>query len=106
LKRVVGEAQELAVTDAGYLDRILKGQKKAGSRTFFGFQRQQVLAFEQHAATRHFIGRVAGEYLGEGALARTVLAHDGVDFTAPDREVKVLQNFDTIHARAQSTHFE
>ena len=76
LHRVVGESQELAVGDAGDLDRVLKTEEHAGTRTLLGLEFEQVLAFVEDRAAGHLVSGMAGKHLGEGALARAVRPHD------------------------------
>ncbi len=76
LHGVVGETQELAVGDAGNLDRVLKTEEYAGTRTLLGLQLEQVLALVEDRAAGHHVGGMPGERLGERALARAVRPHD------------------------------
>ena len=106
LHRVVGEAQERAVGDAGNLHRILEAEKNAGAGTFIGGQREQVLALEQHFTTLDHIGRVPRQNLGEGALAGTVGPHDRMHFAGTYREVDALEDVDTRDGRRQVADFK
>ena len=42
--RVDGRAQEMAVRDAGNLDRVLEGQEDALARSYLGIHLEQILA--------------------------------------------------------------
>jgi hypothetical protein len=106
LHGVVGQAQELAVADAGDLDRVLEREKDAGARALFRRQREQVAAFVAHPARGHRVPRVAGQHLRERALAGAVRPHDRVHFAALYDEVKALQDRVSVDARAQAANFE
>ncbi len=106
LHRVVGQPQKLAVGHTRYFDRILETEEHAGARARFRRQFEQIPAFEQHLAAGDFVGRMAGQHLGEGALARAVRPHDRVHFAALHREVDALENFDAVDGRAQPAHLE
>ena len=49
---------------------------------------------------------MAGEHLGERALARAVRSHDGVDLARLHREVDALEDFLVADARVQVLDFQ
>ena len=78
--------QEVAVRDAGDLDRVLEREEEALARPLLGIELEQVLAVEDHLAARDLVVALAGEHLGERALAGSVGAHDGVHLARRDGE--------------------
>ena len=67
-----------------------------------GVEFEQVLAFEQDRAAGHRVRRMAGQHLGERALARAVRPHDRVHFARADREVDALEDLDAVDASRAS----
>ena len=106
LHGVVGQTQELAVADAGDLDRILEREEDAGTCPRFGCQLEQIAAFVQDFADRHLIRGVAGQDFCEGALARTVRPHDRVHLAALHPEVEALEDLGAIDGRVQAAHVQ
>ncbi len=98
---VEGFAQESHVVDAGEFHRILHGEEDPCPGTFFGFHFQQVAALEKDFTARDFITLAPGKDIGEGALARTVGAHDGMDFAFTHFQVQALENFLAAHVDVQ-----
>ena len=76
-ERVERGAQEVEVADAGDLDRVLEGEEDPRCGPLLGRHGEQVLALVADLAG-DLVGLVAGEHVGEGALARAVRAHDRV----------------------------
>ena len=70
--RLHRRAQEVRDRDARDLDRILEREEDAGARALVDLHFQQVLALEEDLAVGHLVGRMAGQYLGERALAGAV----------------------------------
>ena len=103
---VVGRAEEVGVGDAGDLDRVLEGEEHARLGPLLGLQVEQVLPAVEHRAAGHLVGRVAGQHLGQRALARAVRAHDGVHLAGVDREVDALEDLLVAGARAQVSDFQ
>ena len=106
LHRVVGETQELAVGDAGNLDRVLEREEHAGARPLLGLLVEQVAALIADFAGGDDVSGMPGQHFRERALARAVRAHDRVHFAEPDREVDPLEDLDAVHGRAQAAHLE
>ncbi len=75
---VQGRAQEVEVAHAGDLHRVLEGEEDAFPGALLRCQFQQVLAVVGHGAFRHFVFLPACQYVGQGAFAGAIGAHDGV----------------------------
>src|SRR3989475_3412916 len=90
---VQGRAQEVQVTDAGDLHRILEREKDALARAVFGRHGQQVLAFVLDLACGHHVNVAPGQHLGQRRLARAVRTHDGVDLALVHPKVHAAQDF-------------
>ena len=90
--RVQRLAQELDVGDAGNFDRVLEAQEQAFRRALVGFQCQQILTSEGHAASGHLVPRLAAQHIGQGRFARAVGAHDRVDFPRGHMERETLED--------------
>src|SRR5437773_3777411 len=91
--RVEGRLEEIRVAYAGNLDRILERHEDAFPGAVLRLHREQILALEPSRAPRDLVGQAPGQDLREGRLAAPVRAHDGVDFSGPDREIDSLQDF-------------
>ena len=76
-QRVERGAQEVEVPDAGDLDGVLERQEDPGGGAVLGRHREQVLPLEEDLAG-DVVGLVAGEHVGEGALAGPVRPHERV----------------------------
>jgi hypothetical protein len=72
-------AHEVGDRDAGDLDRVLEGQEDARVGALVRLHVQDALAAEEDVAVGHLVRRMAGDHLGERALARAVRTHDRVD---------------------------
>src|SRR5213595_2041510 len=90
--RVEGRLEEIRVAYAGNLDRILERHEDAFPGAVLRLHREQILALEPSRAPRDLVGQAPGQDLREGRLAAPVRAHDGVDFSGPDREIDSLQD--------------
>jgi hypothetical protein len=77
-----GGAEEVGDGDAGDLAGVLECEEEAGAGALVGLHREDGLAVEQHITLRDGVVGVAGDGLGEGALAGAVGSHDGVHFAA------------------------
>ncbi len=84
--------EEVAGADAGDFDRVLEAEEHPFAGAFFGGHVEKILAVEVNRAFGDFIDFAAGEDLAEGALARTILAHDGVNCAGVDGEVDPLED--------------
>ena len=102
--RVDRRLQEVAVADAGDLDRILEGQEEAGVGPLFRRHLLQVLAVELQRARSDLVVLLARENLGQRALARAVRPHHGVNFARADLEIHTLQDFLFFDLRVKVTH--
>src|SRR5260370_25865435 len=91
-ERVERGPQEIQITDAGDLHRVLEGHEDAGHRTLLGREGEQVPPLVEDLAFGHLVGLAPGEDLGEGALARPVGAHDGVHLARVDLQVDAAEN--------------
>src|SRR3569623_1014022 len=47
LHRVISKPQKMTIRNAWYFNRVLKGEKHAGTSAFFWFEIEQILAFER-----------------------------------------------------------
>ena len=90
----------------GYLDGVLRGQEEPQSGTFERRQAEKVLAVECHGTAEHLVPRLAHQDVCEGALARTVGAHDGMNLTAPHHEVDAGEHLQPGHAGPESADNE
>ena len=70
--------KEVEVAHAGDLHRVLEGEEDAFPGALLRCQFQQVLAVVGHGAFRHFVFLPACQYVGQGAFAGAIGAHDGV----------------------------
>ena len=72
----------------------------------FGREGEEVDAVEDGFAGGDGESRVAGKHAREGALARSVGAHDGVDFAGAYGEVDTAKDFLAIDAGMQIAYFQ
>src|SRR4029078_12899641 len=84
--------EEVAVADAGDLDRVLEGEEDAFAGALLGIEVEQILAVELDGAAGDLVAALAGEDVGERALAGAVRPHDRVHFARTDGEVDALEN--------------
>jgi len=70
----------------------LECEEEAGAGDDVRLEADDLFAVEEGFAGLHGVVRVAGEDLGERALAGTVRPHDGVHFAFRDREGEILQD--------------
>src|SRR2546422_7095906 len=103
--RIECRAEEVHIADACDLDRILKSEKDAVAGAFFGWHREQVFALINDFALSDLISLAFGEHVSESALARSIRAHDGVDFTGVNREVYASQDLIVADAGVQVFDF-
>jgi hypothetical protein len=94
---IEGRPQEVEIADTWNLDRVLEGQKNALAGAVLGDHRQQIVAAIGHFAGGNRVGVAAGQHLGQGALARAVRPHDGVDLAGVDLQVDAPQNLVAAH---------
>jgi hypothetical protein len=67
-----------------------------GLTPLVGREREQVLPLVERLAAGHDVGGMAGEHLGERALARSVRSHDCVDLALVDGEVHASQDLGPV----------
>ena len=91
-QRVQRGAQKIHGGDAGDFERILEGEKDALGRALVGLQRQEILAFKEHATLRDLVAFAAGEHIGERGLARAVRAHDGVHLARVHGKIEAVED--------------
>ena len=85
-------ADEVGDGHAGDLAGILEGEEEAGAGDDIRLEADDLFAVEEGFARLHGVVGVAGEDLGERALAGAVRPHDGVHFALRDREGEILQD--------------
>ncbi len=90
--RLHGGADEIGVAHAGDLHRVLEREEQPLAGAFVGFQAEDFLAVEQDAAAGDLVIRVAGDRLGQRALARAVQPHDGVNLALGDFEAEAFDD--------------
>ena len=99
---VEGGAQEELVADAGQLNGVLEGEEDAFAGPFEGLHLEQVLGPElgrvDDLAARDFVVGVAGDDLGEGALAGAVGPHDGMYLAGLHLEVDAAEDLLAVDA--------
>jgi hypothetical protein len=88
-----GSAEEVGVADAGDFVRVLEGKEEAGAAAGIDGHVEDVFAIEEDLAAGDFVVFVAAEDLAQSAFARTVRAHDGMDFTGVDGEIEAFEDF-------------
>jgi hypothetical protein len=94
--------EEVHVADAGDLDGVLEREEHARARPLLGGQRQEVLPQKRDRAARDDVAGVAGEHLGQRALARAVRAHDRVHLTRAHLQADPLEDLELVlDARAE-----
>src|SRR3954468_353711 len=96
--RIDGGLEKIACRDAGNFHRILKCQKNSLASPFLGRKLQQILAVAAHSSLRHFISLAAHQHLRQRALARAILAHDGMDLAGFDGEINAFENIATTRS--------
>ena len=90
--RVDGGSQEVAVAHPGDLHRVLKRHEDPLAGALFGGHFEQVFARVRDLARGHLVGLPSRQDKRQGALARGVRAHDGVDFPGLHGEVYAVQD--------------
>ena len=85
--RVDGGLEEVEVADAGDLHGILERQEQALARPLLGRELEEILAFVEHLAVGDLVFFAPRQDVGQGALARAVGAHDGVDLAGVDLQI-------------------
>ena len=73
--------------------------------TVFGREGQQVLAVERDAAFGHFVLGVANEDMAQRALARTIGAHEHMDFSVAYGEIDAAKDFLAFNGCVQVSYF-
>lgn len=89
---VVALAEEVRGVDAGDFHRILEGEEHPGVRPFFRREFEQVLAAVRNRPFGDVVALPSGQDLREGAFARAVGPHDGVDFAGFYFQVDAAQD--------------
>ena len=97
-------AHELGDLYAWYLSWVLHRQEEAGASALVDGHLQQIFAVEKHLALGDLILWVAGDGVGQGGLAGTVRAHDGVDLAGVDGQVNALEDFLRLAAFFRRQH--
>ncbi len=85
-------ANEIGVAHAGDFHRVLEGEEQSLAGALIGFEAEDFLAVEQHAAAGDGVIGMTRDGLGERALARAVQAHDGMHLAFGDDEVKAFDD--------------
>ena len=99
--RVDRRLEQIDITHAGDLHRVLKGEKHPFAGPLLGRQLEKVIALEPYFAAHHLITLAARQDIGQGALAGTVGPHDGVHLTGLDLEIDALKNGLAVHVYFQ-----
>ena len=94
-------AEEVGDGHAGDRRRVLERQEEARLGPLVGLQREEVLAVERGRALGHLVVRVAHQGVAQGALARAVRAHQGVDLALAEREVDPLEDLLAVDGDVQ-----
>jgi len=87
-----GGADEVGIRDARDFRWVLEGEEEPGAGAFVDIHIQQIDAVHDRRAFCDRVVFVAGEGLGEGGFARSVRAHDCVDFAAGDAEAHSFED--------------
>ena len=85
--RIEGRLEEISIVHPRQLHRVLKGQEQAFARPLLWLQFQQVLIQEFRRTAGHPVAFTPGHYVGEGALAGAVGAHDGVNLAGTHLQI-------------------
>src|SRR5439155_25303027 len=99
--RVQRRPQEIQIADTGNLYRILESEEDTLTGPVLRRHFEQVLAFVKRLPLGHHVGVPPRKHLSQGALARAIRAHDGVDLAGPDLEVNATQDRFTTSFRVQ-----
>jgi len=91
--RVEGRLEEVMIPHPGDLHRILKGEKDALPGSLLGFDAGEITALVEDLARRDRVAGTPREQAGQGALARAVGAHHGVDLARSDGQIDPSQDF-------------
>ena len=75
----------------------MKRHENTFTRAFVGRHFQQVPAFVNHFAGRHFVSRMAGKDFRQRRFSGTVRPHDGVNFALINGEVDPFENLVAIY---------
>src|SRR6266550_2927207 len=95
---VVSKSQKLRIGNAGNLDWILKCHEDAFTSTLIGSHLEQIFAFVDDLALRHFVSRMSGENFGQRRFTRAVGTHDGVNLTLLHSQIDALEDLVAINA--------
>ena len=87
-----GVAEEVGHGHARDRRRVLEGEEEARLGPLVGLHLQEVDAVDGGRALGHLVVRVARQGVAQGALARAVGAHQGVDLALADRQVDPLED--------------
>lgn len=90
---VDGRTHKVGHRHSGDFNRRLKGHEDAFVAAIFGREVEQVFPVEDDFAFRHFIFRIAHQYIGQGGLAGAVGAHQHVHLSIADGQVDATEYF-------------
>ena len=98
---MIAGPQKQRIGHARQFHRILKRQKHTLQGSLMRLQFEQVkrgLARRiRHVSLCHFVVRMAGQHLGQGALSGTIGPHDGVHLACRDLKIHTLQDLCPVH---------
>ena len=94
-------AEKIGQGDAGNGGGILEGEEQAAVGAFVNGEIKQVFIAQQNLAGVHAVLLVAHEGVGQGAFARSVGAHQGVNLALFDVQVQAPQDGFVLNADLQ-----
>ena len=97
--------QQIHITDTGDFHRVLKGQKHAFSSSLFRRHFQQVFAFIGDCSGSDLITVPACQHMRQGAFARPVRSHNGMDLTGFDVQADAFQDGFVFYADVEVFDF-
>ena len=103
---VVGSLEEFLGGYARDLIRVLEGHEDAFPGAFLGGEVKDGVALVKDVAPGAGVGLVAGEDSGEGALARAVGPHDGVELARVYGQVDSLEDFNIADSGVKVSDFK
>jgi hypothetical protein len=99
-------AQEVGVADAGDLHRILEGEEQALAGALLRGLLDQVLTEILDGTFTDVVVLASGQHRRQGALARAVGAHDGVDLAGVDGQIDALEDLVALNGGMKIGQFE
>ncbi len=69
-------------------------------------QLEQILPVKRHLSAGHFVTRTAAQHIGQRRLARTIGAHDRMDFTRRHLKAEAIQDLLAVDFGVEVVNFQ